>query len=1262
MRYLSACKMKTSAINQSGGYFFYIYLKISHMPFHGLPLKVLHKLSVTFLVFITAFLFTALFNRCEAQPVQYRFQHLTSENGLPQNTVYDACQDKYGFMWFSTKNGVCRYDGFNTKVFRPTDNSSQDVVDLSQCIEADSSGNIVFGTSYGFYLLDVETDSIIRQVKYPSADSLNTYLNNVFSICIENNIIWAGTGNGLMRYDPKTDELKYFSSKELYPKLKGSRLWVKGMVYDGHDHIWLATPEALVRMNVHDYKTEFFNTQATGDHYVNNNYFSSIAIDRKGRLWTGTLRKGVYCFDFKNQTIDSVNYTGLNDTTEAFNETKRLICDSRGFIWAATQYTGLVRIHPGTKKAQHIRANAYSPLALASDLVSALFEDRSGILWAGTYNSGVDRTAISGSRFINIPFTTSDSSCIALKAVECFAEQDQNLLWVGTMKGLFLFDKETHQCKTFEEVTGGKIMLPHQSVAGLAFDKEDHLWIGTRSDVVLRVNLKDNTFETFQPDTSLPILRISNDFRNIVKRPDGALYISFGSRIFYYDLPANKLSLMMDRDSLLLQVVRSYRLYADEKYLFISCESVGLIRYDFKTNTAVHMESPDPSKDLMTQNALVNKFADGRYVVSDYKGFYLLDDKMKFTKFYNDKNGLSDNKICNTQIDSRGKLWMATFNGLSSFHPGTGIFVNYFVQDGLMENEFRESKSMIGQDGTLYFPTNKGFTFFHPDEILPDLKNVSVFFTGFRVFDKDKKFGKNINNLSSISIPAGFNFFTILFSSTAFNTLQPSVFAYKLEGVDRDWVIATGNSANYTNIDGGDYVFRVKAYPNGSSEKKLRIHVGTVFYRAVWFRLMLFFILVFVVYYYVRYREKQWLKKESSKTIDYFANSFYGKNSVEEILWDVCRNCISRLGFEDAVVYMVESDRDVLVQKAAYGPKNPKDFEIVHPLEIPIGRGIVGTVARSGVAEIIYDTTRDERYIADDDNRMSEIAVPIIYEGKVIGVIDSEHSQKRFFSKEHLRILTTIASICSTKIAKAQSDLAAEERDRRLLEIGKKVAETRLMALRAQMNPHFIFNSLNSIQECIVNEKIEDAHRYLSQFSRLLRMVIDYSEKSLISLDKEIEFLKLYLELESLRFGRSFMYQIQLDESIDEEETLVPSLLIQPFVENAIWHGLLHKTGDRKLLITFNINENDQLVCIVEDNGIGRAKAAAIKAGKLDAHNHESKGMRISQERIDLLRLQTHLNTEIKIEDLTDKNNEPVGTRVSVTLPLELESETIVMK
>ncbi|HEX5168491.1 MAG TPA: GAF domain-containing protein, partial [Cyclobacteriaceae bacterium] len=129
--------------------------------------------------------------------------------------------------------------------------------------------------------------------------------------------------------------------------------------------------------------------------------------------------------------------------------------------------------------------------------------------------------------------------------------------------------------------------------------------------------------------------------------------------------------------------------------------------------------------------------------------------------------------------------------------------------------------------------------------------------------------------------------------------------------------------------------------------------------------------------------------KELEDTVNYFATSLYGKNTVNEILWDIAKNCISQLGFQDCVIYMVNDEKQILEQKAAYGPKNPKEFEIDNAITIPIGGGIVGTVARSGVAEVIHDTSKDNRYIVDDERRYSEITVPIIYQDKVIGVIDS---------------------------------------------------------------------------------------------------------------------------------------------------------------------------------------------------------------------------------------------------------------------------------
>jgi PAS domain S-box-containing protein len=180
---------------------------------------------------------------------------------------------------------------------------------------------------------------------------------------------------------------------------------------------------------------------------------------------------------------------------------------------------------------------------------------------------------------------------------------------------------------------------------------------------------------------------------------------------------------------------------------------------------------------------------------------------------------------------------------------------------------------------------------------------------------------------------------------------------------------------------------------------------------------------------------------ETEISINLFAQSLFKSNNESEILWGLAKDCISRLAFEDCVIYMIDKNTNELVQKAAYGPKNPIDFDIHNPITIPIGNGIVGSVAKTGIAEIIYDTSLDERYILDDDIRLSEIAVPIKLNDEVIGVIDSEHPEKNFYSERHLRILTTISKLVANRIDKLREQVEKEKLQEEILRINTTLEE-----------------------------------------------------------------------------------------------------------------------------------------------------------------------------------------------------------------------------
>ena len=224
------------------------------------------------------------------------------------------------------------------------------------------------------------------------------------------------------------------------------------------------------------------------------------------------------------------------------------------------------------------------------------------------------------------------------------------------------------------------------------------------------------------------------------------------------------------------------------------------------------------------------------------------------------------------------------------------------------------------------------------------------------------------------------------------------------------------------------------------------------------------------------------------------------------------------------------------------------------------------------------------------------------------------------------------------------------KKERRQEALARTVNELKLRALRAQMDPHFIFNCLNSIDKYIVMEQSEEASRYLNKFARLIRLILNQSDHVTVSLDKEVELLRYYLELEALRFENPFSFTVSMDPMLEREEPELPAMLVQPYVENAIWHGLQHKQGSGHIRVEFR-KLADTMVVTVEDDGVGRAEAGRIKAMRTTLHS--SKGMQVNADRMKLMEDLSRSGTTVYIEDLIDRSGTPLGTRVTITLPLE---------
>jgi LytS/YehU family sensor histidine kinase len=253
---------------------------------------------------------------------------------------------------------------------------------------------------------------------------------------------------------------------------------------------------------------------------------------------------------------------------------------------------------------------------------------------------------------------------------------------------------------------------------------------------------------------------------------------------------------------------------------------------------------------------------------------------------------------------------------------------------------------------------------------------------------------------------------------------------------------------------------------------------------------------------------------------------------------------------------------------------------------------------------------------------------------------------------DHLKI--TQEQLVEHEKAGLENELKLErlKKEQEIAAYQSRTIELEMQALRAQMNPHFIFNCLNSINRFILKNESEAASDYLTKFSKLIRLILQNSQAKTVTLANELEALGLYLEMEMLRFEDQFDYQITCHPQLEAEDLEVPPLLIQPYVENAIWHGLMHKEGKGHISIYLQGTEQ-MLICSIEDDGIGRKRAGELKSKS--ATKKKSLGMQITSHRLQLLRELYGRQPTVVVEDLVDAIGEACGTRVVVEIPVSRE-------
>lgn len=261
--------------------------------------------------------------------------------------------------------------------------------------------------------------------------------------------------------------------------------------------------------------------------------------------------------------------------------------------------------------------------------------------------------------------------------------------------------------------------------------------------------------------------------------------------------------------------------------------------------------------------------------------------------------------------------------------------------------------------------------------------------------------------------------------------------------------------------------------------------------------------------------------------------------------------------------------------------------------------------------------------------------------------------EKLLTEKTWFKTLLMFTLLLVTSLFVAWITRRVKRREFEKSEVSRRISELEQLALKSQMNPHFIFNCLNSIQQYVLNKDVAGSNRFISGFSKLIRQTLDISARKEISLAEEILYLSTYLGLERTRFGNKFSFEIRNGHEIDPDQFYIPPMMLQPFVENSIRHGIRYRSDNLgKILISFD-KVNEHLVCVVEDNGIGRSEALRYKSS--DPIEYQSKGVSLITSRVEFLNQHSSRPISIEIEDMEDNNNISLGTRVVMKFPLENE-------
>jgi ligand-binding sensor domain-containing protein len=804
------------------------------------------------------------------------FEHYTLDDGLSNNVVTSIAQDRFGFIWVATEDGLNRFDGYSFIAYKHDPRTPASIAsNIVYSLCSDSLGNLWIGNSVGLDRYDPGIDGFIHYDH--ASDSTIAIGPGARLLAVERtgSLVIVTLRDAMLRYDPvhnRADTLRpgdVGSPADVITCLysaRDGRLWCStpssGLAYceggrggfknipvpggrnndanptpvtsireDGEGNIWYSTfGGGMGRLRLSDLTFVTFRHNARDPGSLGDDAVPSILPDSRGRVWVATFEHGLDRYDPLRNAFDHYPVDPNNPHSVTSPRVYTLFEDRRGSIWAGTWQGGLSVYHPWRRKFTQYSHNPGNPRSLCNDTVWALCEDSKGRLWVGTEGGGIDRYDQSHSRFVHFPHDSRRPASLNSNYAISLLEDHAGRLWIGLYgSGVDRFDEHQGTFVHYRHDPRDPSSPASDRITRIFEDHEHQLWFGSTEGALMRFDPASGKFRTYEIREPLDSVAVKREIEAFAEDRSGNLWIgTFGSGLFRLD-PARS-------------VFRSYLRAADGGSLPVP----GILSLAL-----------DGHGDLW-----IGTFAGGLFHYNSVNGTF---------EGFTERDGLPSSYIKGIVPDGRGNLWLSSNKGLTRFAVGSRTFRTYDVTDGVQSSEFRTGSLCRGSGGMICFGGIHGFNMFNPDSMNDNPAPPPIVLTAFRIFDQPVRTGRPIADMQELDLSYAQDYFSFEFVALDYTASKKNRYAYRLEGFDRDWVqCGTRRFASYTHLDGGEYLFRVRGTNNDgvwtAEGASIRIVIHPPFWETWWFRIVLAVLIAGVPFLVYRTRFRRLLAVEQTRT------------------------------------------------------------------------------------------------------------------------------------------------------------------------------------------------------------------------------------------------------------------------------------------------------------------------------------------------------------------------------------------------------------